>query len=106
MQTDLIIVNEYCRLCHIEPTFVYSLERGGLIQINTIEGEKYLLISELHDLEHYTRLYYDLSINIEGIDAIHHLLDRVKHMQSEIRELKHKLKLYETAPTEESIDEL
>ena len=70
MQTDVIIVNEYCRLCHVEPTFVFSLERGGLIQINTIDGENYLLISQLRDLERYSRMYYDLSINMEGSDAI------------------------------------
>ncbi len=29
MQTDLIIVNEYCRICHIEPSFIFRLEEGG-----------------------------------------------------------------------------
>ena len=106
MQTDVIIVNEQCRLCHVEPTFVFSLERGGLIQINTIDGENYLLISQLRDLERYSRMYYDLSINMEGIDAIHHLLERVDHMKSEIHELKRRLKLYESADKEETIDEL
>ena len=42
MQTDLIIVNEYCRICHIEPSFIFRLEEGGLIEIRIIEGEKYL----------------------------------------------------------------
>ena len=40
MQTDLIIVNEYCRICHIEPSFIFRLEEGGLIEIRIIEGEK------------------------------------------------------------------
>ena len=34
----------------------------------------YLFSSQLRDLEQYTRMYYDLSINIEGIEAIHHML--------------------------------
>lgn len=95
MQTDLIIVNEYCRICHIEPSFVFMLEKGGLIEIDNIEGENYLPTSQLNDLERYTRMYYDLSINVEGIDAIHHLLDRVKSMQEEINHLRNKLRLYE-----------
>ena len=74
MQTDLIIVSEYCRICHIEPSFLYLLQKGGLIEIDTVEGESYLPASQLYDVERYTRMYYDLSINIEGIDAIHHLL--------------------------------
>ena len=42
MQTDLIIVSEYCRICHIEPSFLYLLQKGGLIEIDTVEGESYL----------------------------------------------------------------
>lgn len=95
MQTDLIIVNEYCRICEIEPSFLFMLEKDGLIEIDNIDGENYLPISQLYELEKYTRMYYDLSINVEGIDAIHHLLKRVQSMQKEINKLKNKLRLYE-----------
>lgn len=105
MQTDLIIVSEYCQICHIEPSFLYMLEKGGLIEIDTVEGESYLPASQLYDVERYTRMYYDLSINVEGIDAIHHLLDRIKSMQQEINHLKSKLRLYETG-NHESIEDL
>lgn len=54
--------------------FSTLLQKGGLIEIDTVEGESYLPASQLYDVERYTRMYYDLSINIEGIDAIHHLL--------------------------------
>ena len=33
MQTELIIVSEYCHKCHIEPSFIDLLEEGGLIKI-------------------------------------------------------------------------
>lgn len=95
MQTDLIIISEYCRICHIDPSFLFLLEKGGLIEINTVEGERYLPASQLYDVERYTRMYYDLSINVEGIDAIHHLLERIKSMQQEIRSLKTQLRIYE-----------
>lgn len=29
MQTDLIIVSEYCRICHIEPSFLYLLQKAA-----------------------------------------------------------------------------
>ena len=70
METDLIIVSEYCQKCHIDPSFIVLLEDGGLIDVRIIGGEHYLLLSQLQELERYTRMYYDLSINIEGIDAI------------------------------------
>lgn len=94
MQTDLIIVSEYCHKCHIDPSFILLLEDNGLIEIQEEENEKYLLPSQLYDIERYTRWYYDLAINIEGIDAIRHLLDRMNGLQHEINSLKRKLDLY------------
>ena len=34
MQTELIIVSEYCHKCHIEPSFIDLLEEGGLINVD------------------------------------------------------------------------
>lgn len=96
MQTDLIIVSEYCRKCDIDPSFILLLEEEGLIDIDTVEGEKYLLSSQLRNLEQYTRMYYDLSINIEGIDAIHHLLNRMEALRQEMNRLRNRLRLYES----------
>mgnify|MGYP007132633530 CR=1 FL=1 len=40
MQTDLIIVNEYCRICHIEPSFIFRQEECGLKEIRINEAAK------------------------------------------------------------------
>ena len=93
MQNELIIISEYCDKCHIEPSFIEMLQEGGLIDIRTEDGERCLLFSQLPDVERYSRMYYDLSINIEGIDAIHHLLERMEEMQQEIYSLHNKLRL-------------
>ena len=89
MQTDLVIVSEYCQKCHIDPSFIILLEEGGLIDINITDGERYLFSSQLRDLEQYTRMYYDLSINIEG------MLNRMRNLQAEIQSLRNRLHLYE-----------
>ena len=93
--TDLIIVNDYCKKSHIEPSFLEMLQEGGLIEMDMVEGETCLPTSQLPDIESYARMYYDLSINIEGIDAIHHMLKRIKSMQTEIGRLRKRLQLYE-----------
>ena len=51
MQTELIIVSEYCHKCHIEPSFIELLEEGGLINVHTEGSEHYLLVAELPDVE-------------------------------------------------------
>ena len=94
MQTELIIVSEYCHKCHIEPSFIDLLEEGGLINVHTEGGEHYLLLSELPNVERYSRMYYDLSINMEGIDAIHHLLEKMEDMRREMSSLRKQLLLY------------
>lgn len=96
MNTDFIIINDYCRICHIDPSFFFQLEQDGLIDIHTINGVKYFPSSQLYNIERYTRMYYDLSINIEGIDAILHLLKRINNLQKEIIQLKNRLNLYES----------
>lgn len=92
MDTELIIFKEYCRKSQTDPTFIISLEEGGLIEIRTVDGEQYLLASQLRELERYSHLYYDLSINIEGIDAIRHMLDRMRTLQQEVRQLRRQLR--------------
>ena len=94
MQNELIIVSEYCNKCHIEPTFIDRLQEGGLIDIQTENGERFLLFSQLPDVERYSRMYYDLSINMEGIDAIHHLLEKMEDMRREMSSLRKQLLLY------------
>lgn len=95
MQTDFIIVQEYCRKTNMDPSFFILLEEVGLIKVFTEEGEKYFQASQLIDLERYSRMYYDLSINIEGIDAIDHILRRMQELQDEIEILRSRLRLYE-----------
>ena len=104
METDLIIVSEYCQKCHIDPSFIVLLEDGGLIDVRIIGGEHYLLLSQLQELERYTRMYYGLSINIEGIDAIRHLLERMKDMQNEMDRLKQELRVLRSGEVEYSED--
>lgn len=104
MQTDLIIVREYCEKCHIDPSFILMLEKDGLIEVHVMNKEKYLLASQLAQLEKYSRMYYDLSINIEGIDAINHLLSRMSNMQQEMQHLKNKLDIYRNRELEKIED--
>ena len=88
MDTELIIFNEYCQKSHTDPTFIISLEEGGLIEIRTVDGERYLLASQLRELERYSHLYYDLSIN--------HMLERMERLQQEVSFLRRQLRRFQT----------
>lgn len=93
MSTELIIIEEYCRINLVEPQFIKLLQVEGLIEVFEQNGSEYITSSQLSVLERYSRWYYDLSINVEGIEVIQNLLDRIQEMQSEIKTLKQKIHL-------------
>ena len=94
MQTDLIIINDFFFFFHVDPSFIMELEEDGLIEVQVIDEERYLHTSQLAELERYTHLHYDLSINIAGIDAIHHMLERIELLQREVHLLRNELGFY------------
>lgn len=96
MQTeDLILLNEYCNRHQVELTFIRSLGSSGLIDLQ-IEDDRYCIPEyQFPQLEKLSRLYYEMDINLEGIETICYLLDRMAEMQQQINQLSNKLKLYE-----------
>jgi hypothetical protein len=98
MSTEhLIPASDLCTSHHIELTFIQSLHEYGLIEITTIEQNSFVHPDQLPQLEQFIRWHYELDINLAGIDAISNLLQRIEHMQHEIRTLKSKLDRYEPA---------
>lgn len=95
MEKELITITEYCIKYDIEPSFIGLLEESGIIILTSVGQEKYIHIEQLTEIDRYIHFHYDLHINIEGIDAIRHLLDKVNHMQEEIQQLKKQLLLYQ-----------
>jgi hypothetical protein len=92
---DLILTVEFCRHYQVEPSFLHSLGEYGLIELREVESQEYIHKDALIELEKFIRLHYDLNINMEGLDAIEHLLQRVKDMQQELTLLRNRLRIYE-----------
>lgn len=100
MQTEyLITAKDFCEGHHIELSFIQLLEQYGLLKINIVEEQLYIPYDELPSLEKMIRLHFDLGINLEGIEAIIHLLQRIENLQQEVVQLRHKLKGYESDAT-------
>lgn len=96
MQTaEMIPAEEFCVHHNIEISFIYSLKEAGLIEITTVEEKTYVPVSELQHLEKLVHFHYDLDINLEGIETITHLLQRIHEMQQKIVQLSNRLNLYE-----------
>jgi len=94
-EEHLIPAKEFCSSHNLEVSFIFTLQQYGLVEITTIEETTYLPVSQLPHAERMARLHNELGINMEGIDAIKHLLQRVEDMQDEIAMLRNRLSLYE-----------
>lgn len=90
----LIPATEFCLHHQIEVSFLRSLHDYGLIEM-TIENETAFLDPEqLNELEKLLRLHYELQVNMEGLDVVQHLLQRIDTLQREATLLKRRLQFY------------
>ena len=92
-----IDVNEFCVSHNIENSFIRSLQETGLIELISIREDVYIDAEQLQQLEKIVSFYYELDINLEGIETIFYLLQRINSMHDEITILRNRLRLYETS---------
>lgn len=90
-----ITAQEFCGYHQIEYTFINSLNEAGLLQVTIVDQTTIIPQAELPRLERFVRLHQDLDINVAGIEAISHLLDRVTSLQDDLRRVRSRLSLYE-----------
>lgn len=90
-----ILVRHYCERTRIPDAFIEALDEYGLIKCRKIETEAYILDEEIPEIERFDRLHNDLGINLEGIDALNHMLHRMRNMENEMKTLRRRLQLYE-----------
>ncbi len=92
---QLISAEEFCMHHNIEISFIKSLNEYGLIHTTTVEQKYFINENDLRQLEKFIHFYYDMDINLEGIEAIHNLLEKMNSMQNELMTLKNKLMMFD-----------
>jgi hypothetical protein len=88
---ELIPVKDFCIHHNIQYSFISDLENSGLISVASVKRSAYIHPDDINMLEKFVRMHYDLEINIEGIETIHYLLEKIEEMQREIVTLRNKL---------------
>ncbi len=95
-QTELIDVNQFCIYHNVEISFIHSLHQSGLLDIVVVKETVFIQSEQLEQLEKLARLHYDLDINLEGIETIAYLLEKVTRLQDEMTTIKNKLRVYDS----------
>ena len=91
---NLIPIPELCAHYEVEISFFSNLNEIGLIEIKTIESSQY--IDSVYEIEKIVRMHQELDVNIEGIDVVFNLLQKIDALQKELTALKNRLNLYES----------
>ncbi len=89
---DMIPAAEFCIHHEIEVSFVQLLRHQGMLETVVMDEKIFIPVAELGRLEKIIHLHFELGINIEGIETITHLLDRITSMQEQITVLNNRLK--------------
>lgn len=93
--SNLISVQSICHHYDIEITFLNSLNEYGLIKLTIIDEIAYLQKSKINNIEKMIRLHHELGINMEGIDVISNLTEKINTLHKEIDFLKNRILFYE-----------
>lgn len=93
-EDDLIPIENFCRHYGVEISFIHSLEEYGLLEVFSVKKSLYVSSNKIAHLEKLVRMHYEMDINVPGIEAISHLLEKIESLQGEVRLLKKKLDLY------------
>lgn len=79
----------------VELTFFDNLNEIGLIEIQTIDQTQYVHQDAIYEIEKIIRLHQELDVNIEGIDVVFNLLQKIDALQTELLLVRNRLRLYE-----------
>lgn len=94
MKTENFIpINQLSLHYKVELSFINDLSEMGLIEINIIEQSQFIHIDKIKTLEKIIRIHHELDINIEGIDVVFNLLQKIDTLQNELNSSKNRLSL-------------
>jgi hypothetical protein len=94
MSKNRLSYSECLKIYEVNESFIESLHESGLIHPEQVDHEPFIKYTELADLEQFIRWHCDMDINVPGIEALYHMLNRVRALQLELEELRNELRFY------------
>ncbi|WP_008637065.1 chaperone modulator CbpM [Bizionia argentinensis] len=91
---NVITITEFCQHYDIPESFIITLSEYELVEISTESETPCIYVTEIKSIEKLIRFHFELDINIEGIDAISNLLNKVERLQEDVKSLNNKLRFY------------
>ena len=94
--TKLIALKTFCLQHDIPADFILELHQHEIIQLVVEKRNRFIPIKQLQELERIVRIYRDLQLDINGIQTVLHLVNRLEEKDAEIMSLRNQLSFYNT----------
>jgi hypothetical protein len=92
---NLVPLATLCTHYQVEMSFFSDLIEYGLIEIDTVEHTACIRTERIPEIEKMIRIHHDLHVNMEGIDVVWNLLQKMSDLQNELMVVRSRLRLYE-----------
>ncbi len=95
MTKQLLKITDICKIYDVENGFINEIVEYELITPVKTDSDLFIEEDELPVLEKIINLHYDLGVNLEGIEIIMNLLDKIDILNEEINKLQRIVKYFE-----------
>ena len=85
MKNVTISVIQCSKYHQIEPQFVIDLYKNDLVVLHERNQEYFIEENDLKLIERFIEFHYNLGVNIEGLEVIHHLLKQIETLQKQLK---------------------
>jgi hypothetical protein len=92
--TKLIAVKTFCLQHNIPADFILELHQHEIIQLVIEKRNRFIPVKQLQELERIVRIYRDLQLDINGIQTVLHLVNRLQEKEAEITALRNQLNFF------------
>jgi hypothetical protein len=92
---NFIPLETLCSHYNVELSFFYNLNEIGLIEIQIVEQIQYIHQDSIYEIEKMIRMHQELDVNLEGIDVVFNLLQKIDSLKKELSAVRNRLRLYE-----------
>jgi hypothetical protein len=95
IEENLVPISTLCVHYEVEMSFFSELNEYGLIEIDKQEQTECIRVERIPEIEKMIRIHRDLRVNMEWIDVVWNLLQKMDELQNELTAMRSRLRLYE-----------
>ena len=88
LNNEFVPAELFCNTYNINVAVVKSWQKIGLVELVELDEKSYIPHDQLRKMEQLLRLHFDLDIQLEDVDVVFNLIEKVKELQNENMILK------------------